>query len=136
MRTRRRIAGAVFLAAAITGPAGAETLLSGPEFRAATEGYTLYFEDEFGDYFGAEQYLPGQESIWLPRGGQCLPGVWSEDRGRICFLHYDEVACWRIYGENGGVSSAVAADEGDAPLQLRIIRRDKTPIICPDGPGV
>lgn len=117
--------------------AAAETLMSAPEFEAATEGRTLYFEDEAGAYFGAEQYLEGRESIWLPREGQCIPGVWSEwDRGRICFLHYDQVACWLIYGENGEVTSAEAADEGDQPLRLRIVRKDTTPVLCPDGPGV
>ena len=134
-RRAPQAAAAVF-ALCLAPAAMAQSLLTGPEFQSATEGYTLYFEDENGDYFGAEQYFTNRESVWLPREGQCVPGVWSEWDERICFVHYDQVACWRIYGADGRVTSAEEADEGDAPLRLRIIRRDRSPVLCPDGPGV
>ena len=109
--------------------------MSGPEFRAASEGHTLYFETLDGEYFGAEQYFEDNRSVWLPRQGQCIPGVWAAAEDKICFLHYGEVACWRIYGENGEVTHAAAADQGDT-LTLRVVRRDRSPVLCPDGPGV
>lgn len=129
--------GAAFVALALAAaPAGAETLMSGADFRAATEGHTLYFENEAGEYFGAEQYLDDGRTIWLPRDGRCIDGVWRESEDRICFLYYDAVSCWRVYGAGGEVSSAVAADPGDAPLKLFATRKEAVPLLCPDGPGV
>lgn len=128
---------AVLLAAlAAAAPAGAETPMSGEDFRAATEGHTLYFQNEAGEYFGAEQYLEDDRTIWLPRGGRCVDGRWRASEGRICFLYYDAVACWRVYGANGEVASAEAADPGDAPLTLYAFRKEAAPLLCPDGPGV
>jgi len=113
-----------------------QTSMTGDEFRALSEGYTLHFEDMTGEYFGSEQYFPDGRTLWKPRNGECERGVWAEDRGRICFLHYGEVDCWRIYGENGDVAAAETADPDDAFLRLRIVRKDRSPVLCPDGPGV
>ena len=100
--------------------------MSGPEFRAASEGHTLYFETLDGEYFGAEQYHDDQRSTWLPREGQCIPGVWAATEDKICFLHYGEVACWRIYGANGDVTHADAADQGDTWFGHAVISRHES----------
>ena len=110
--------------------------LSGPEFRAATEGFTLYFETEQGEYFGAEQYLENGETLWLPREGQCVPGLWRAREEKICFVYYDEIDCWRTYGEGGELIEAVTADPGDDRLALKVVRKEKVPLLCPEGPGV
>ncbi len=110
--------------------------LSGPEFREATEGWTLYFETEQGEYFGAEQYFENGETLWLPREGRCVPGIWRAAEGKICFLYYGEVDCWRAFGQGGELTGAEAADPGDERLALKVVRREKIPLLCPEGPGV
>lgn len=110
--------------------------MSGPEFQAASEGWTLYFETEDGEYFGAEQYFENRESLWSPRGGQCVPGVWRAVDDRICFVHFRDLACWRIYGEDGEVAAAQSAEPNDTGLTLRVIRRDKAPVLCGEDAGV
>lgn len=115
-----------------------EAPMTGAEFRAFAEGHTLHFEDETGEHFGSEQYFEGGQTLWLPRGGQCERGVWTAESGRICFLYAVGIACWRVYrlGEND--LAAISADdlEGEPTTRLRLTRRDRTPLICPDGPAV
>lgn len=114
--------------------------MTGEEFGDFAEGWTLYFETEQGEYFGAEQYLKNNRTIWLPRGGSCSPGVWAEDRQRICFLYGATVSCWKIFADGpDGIHAENADDEGaraGVATRLRGFRRDRAPLLCPDGPGV
>lgn len=111
--------------------------ITGEEFREFSEGWTLHFSDPTGEYFGSEQYFEDGSTMWLPRSGDCEQGVWAEDSPRICFLYPTGIACWMVYRE-GDRLRAVAADdnEADPPLELFMTRRDKRPVVCPDGPSV
>lgn len=135
---------AVFLLAA---PASALEPMTGEEFRAFTEGHTLHVEDETGAYFGSEQYPGNDRAIWLPSEGECQYGRWAAVDSRICFVYESgDVSCWRAYRDGATSmrfqSVPVVEDTGneapEAPtsLILRLIKRDKRPIICPEGPGV
>ncbi|MEM7269042.1 MAG: hypothetical protein AAF401_07295 [Pseudomonadota bacterium] len=114
-----------------------ERLITGEEFRRFAEGWSLHFEDRNGDHFGSEQYFSNGQSVWLPEGGQCERGVWAQDGPKICFLYAVGIACWLVY-QDGDNLRAVAADEEDIddPLELFLTKRDKTPVICPEGPSV
>ncbi|MEL7463827.1 MAG: hypothetical protein AAFN79_07150 [Pseudomonadota bacterium] len=133
----KRFLFATCLAALAASPAATSDLpMSGPEFRAASEGWTLYFETLDGEYFGAEQYFENGESLWSPVGAQCIPGVWRAYDERICFVHYNDLACWRVYGEDGEVAYAQSAEPNDTGLTLRVTRRDKSPVLCGEDAGV
>lgn len=126
-----------FAALFITGDAAAQNAepMTAQEFRALAQGWTLHFRDEYGEYFGSEQYLDNGQTVWLPRGGQCLRGVWSEESRRICFLYGVGLSCWRIYRDGEEGLYAESAD-GASDTRLWLIRRDKAPVLCPEGPGV
>lgn len=128
-------------------PALAAEPMTGAEFRAFTEGHTLHVEDETGVYFGSEQYPGNDRAIWLPTEGECQHGNWAEVGDRICFLYESgDVSCWRIYRDgatsmrfqNVPVMEDAENQAPEAPneLFLRLTKRDKRPIICPEGPGV
>lgn len=138
---------AIFALLLLTSSAFAAEPMTGEEFRAFTDGYTLHVEDETGVYFGSDQFPGGNRSIWLPAEGECLHGVWGEVDDRICFLYENgQPACWLIYRDGATSlrfqSVPVLEDtENEAPealptLFLRLTKRDRRPIICPEGPGV
>lgn len=119
---------------ALPGFAYAEPM-TGEEFRAASEGQTLHFRDESGDYFGSEQYFPNGRTMWLPRGGSCQDGIWAEVEDMICFQYLAGVSCWRLYPEEDDGIRAESAD-GQSPMtRLWLIKRDDRPVLCPDDPA-
>ena len=120
----------------LAAPAAAGEPLSGAEFRALTEGWTLHFSDEAGEYYGSEQYLPEGRTVWLPRGGRCERGVWAAAEGRICFLYSYGYGCWRVYRRGDEVTAVEDPHDGAPPTRLRLSRRDRDPLLCPEGPGV
>ena len=109
-----------------------EAPLGAADWRAYAEGWTLHFEDS-GAAFGAETYLPGDAVIWKPEGGACAHGYWTGTQGRICFLYQDSVACWRMFRDGDGVLARPA--DGGGP-SLRVARRDRAPLMCPETPAV
>lgn len=141
---KRLALAALCLAAALSGgvppSASAESRppMTADDFRAVAEGWTLHFRNEAGEYFGSEQYLPGGRTVWLPQGGNCTPGSWVEESGRICFLYEIGVSCWRLFREGEDGIYAESANETDVGEETRLwsVRRDKAPVLCPDGPGV
>ena len=112
--------------------------MSGDDFRALSEGWTLHFEDELGEYFGSEQFFTGDATVWAPRGGECQPGWWEEDEGRICFYYATGSACWRLFQTGADEMLAIAANDvqSQPPLRLRLIRKDKGGLLCKEEPGV
>lgn len=114
--------------------------MTGGEFRALSEGYTLHFEDMTGEYFGSEQYFEDGRTLWRPRNGECERGVWAEDRGRICFLYVVGLACWKLFREAGDVTALSANGENgeidEAPTQLRLRDRNQVPVSCEEVPSV
>lgn len=114
-------------------PVGAAEPMSEAEFRDFTEGWTLHFENEAGVYYGSEQYLPGNRTIWLPTGGRCEHGVWAGDRDGICFLYESGASCWRVFTEP---DEGLVAVNSDGVLRLRLKARLRAPVLCPEEPGV
>jgi hypothetical protein len=109
--------------------------MTGEEFRAASEGQTLHFQDETGDYFGSEQYFPDGRTMWLPRGGSCMDGIWAEVSDMICFQYLVGTSCWRLYPDGNDGIRAESADGQSSTIKLRLIKRDNTPVLCPDDPA-
>ena len=127
---------AALLTLLLAAPAAAEPM-DGAAFRAFSEGWTLHFEDEAGGYFGSEQYFEDGRALWLPQGGQCHRGLWTETDGRICFLYDVGISCWRLFAEGEDGMTAISDDDtGRPPTRLRLLRRDRSPVLCPEGPGV
>lgn len=109
-----------------------ERPVAAEEFRAYAEGWTLHFERD-GRPFGVERYDPGDRVLWKPEGGDCAPGVWGEADGAICFLYDRGAACWRLFRDAAGLFARPA--EGDGPA-VRVIRRDRAPLLCAGTPAV
>jgi len=134
---KRVFAGLVMSLIGVLSAMAQDTPMSAREFRDFAEGHTLHFRDRAGNYFGSEQYLPSDQTIWLPNGGQCLKGIWAEDAGRICFGYRTGTSCWRLYAEGEDSLYARNADEdGGQLVELWLLRKDEQPLLCPDGPGV
>lgn len=116
------------------------TAMTGADFKAYSEGYTLHFEDETGRYFGSEQYFADGRTVWRPRNGECDRGVWAQDKGRICFLYVVGIACWKVYVEDEGLSAVSAnGDAGEideTPTRLRLRDRNQIPVSCEEVPSV
>ena len=114
--------------------------MTGSEFRALSEGYTLHFEDMTGEYFGSEQYFEDGRTLWRPRNGECERGVWAEDRERICFLYVVGLACWKLFRDADDVTAFSANGENgeidEAPTQLRLRDRNQVPVSCEEVPSV
>lgn len=123
--------------ALIAAPAWAEEPMTGEAFRALTEGWTLHFQNADGEYYGTEQFLSDGRTVWLRAGGQCHDGVWVEDGDRICFLYEVGVSCWRLFPEGADGFSAQSADGGaNDGARISAFRKDRSPLVCPDAPGV
>ncbi len=126
---------AALLAILLAGAATAGEPISGEEFRRLSEGWTLHFADESGEWFGSEQYFADGRTLWLPRGGQCEPGAWDAAAGEVCFRYAVGVSCWRLFRDGADGLVAETAD-GSPPLRLRLVGREREPLLCPEGPGV
>lgn len=130
----------IFLLAPLFAVSDERPAMTGEDFKAYAEGYTLHFEDEAGRYFGSEQYLADGQTVWRPRNGECERGVWAEDQGRICFLYVVGIACWKVYAEDNGLSAVSAnGDSGEideAPTRLSLRDRNQIPVSCEEVPSV
>ena len=76
--------------------------------------------------------------VWYPRGDSAghlrRLALWLAP---LSWLYGAGVACWRLYREGEDGMVAVSADkDGAPPLTVRLIRRDRSPVLCPEGPGV
>jgi len=134
-------------------PAGEPVPMTPEAFRAFAEGYTLYFERD-GRPFGAERFEKGGRVTWQFGDGPCAEGVWRPHGAQACFFYGGagadepfEVLCWRMMREGGPVAGAPDGDPGivarllgdgpDAGLELRIVRRDRRPLLCGEtGPDI
>ena len=112
----------------------AQEVVSPQEFEAYAGGKTLYFS-QHGQPYGAEQYLPGQKSIWQYSDGSCTHGVWFAEKARICFIYEGQSVpqCWKFLKKPEGF--AARAEGAKARDDLKIIGRDTRPISC-KGPNV
>ncbi|MEM7547033.1 MAG: hypothetical protein AAF367_16005 [Pseudomonadota bacterium] len=128
---------ALLLVMALTAPAAAEDRpMTGEEFRAFAEGHTLHFRDGAGNYFGTEQYLSSNRTVWLPRGGQCLPGIWAEEGENICFLYHSGTSCWTLFADGEeGIYARNADNDGGPVTELWLLKKDQRAVVCPDAPG-
>lgn len=129
------------IAAALLGaaPAAAEERPMSPaEFRSLAEGWTLHFESD-GLPYGAETFHPGARTTWQDLDGSCVEGRWWAHGAQICFAYEDEAEaegappiCWRMLRIGDGIVARLLGDAPDAGLELRLARRDRTPLLCGD----
>ena len=116
-------------------PLGAQEVMSPEEFRDYAEGYTLYFEEN-GEPFGTESFGTDGSTKWRYRDGSCVEGAWRPHEAQICFYYGDTqgVLCWWMLRDGDEIIARLLGDDQTQPLELRITRRDKRPLICGD-PG-
>lgn len=107
-----------------------ETIVKPEEFRAISEGKTLYFY-QFGEFYGVEQYFQDGKSIWKPAGGTCESGRWHSEGNQICFQYEDNPikSCWNILHSDRGYSARIDGNPAIYDLQLGKITNDD--IECP-----
>lgn len=115
-----------------------ETPVSPSEFRAFSEGYTLYFDRE-GEAFGSESFASDGNVVWRYNDGSCVKGAWRPHGAQLCFLYEGqaangEVLCWRMLRTGKGDLIARLLQGENAGLELKITGRDKKPLLCGD-PG-
>lgn len=114
----------------------AEEPVSPSEFREYSEGYTLYFERN-GEAFGSERFGEGGKSRWRYSDGSCVSGAWRAHGAQICFLYEStaeedrEVLCWRILRDDKGMIARLLSG-ARAGLELRVVGRDRKPLLCGD----
>lgn len=127
----------IALLVAMATPLSADPPMTGKQFDELGTGWTLYFEDDSGAYFGAEQYLGQGRTVWRSRNGGCQWGEWYEAEGQICFLYKGQrPSCWRLYSEGEGLRAESADQNAEDRLTLRMITRDQRPVNCEEGPAV
>lgn len=107
-------------------------IVSPDEFQDYAEGYTVYFEQD-GRPFGSESFEPGGKTRWRFNDGSCVRGVWRPYGAQVCFLYdmQDDTGplCWRML-RDGEEIIARLLDGPEAGMQIRIIGRDKAPLLC------
>ena len=113
----------------------AEQPITPQEFRDYAEGYTLYFEQD-GQPFGTESFEPGGATTWRYGDGVCTEGVWRPHGAQICFYYGDQqgVLCWRMLRDGDDLIARLLGDGENAGLELRIVKRDREPLLC-GGPA-
>lgn len=112
-------------------PAMADDVVSPEEFRDYAEGYTIYFEQD-GRPFGAESFEGDGKTRWRFNDGSCVRGVWRPHGAQLCFLYDMEgmgPLCWRMLRDGDGMIARLL-DGPDAGMEIRVARRDKTPLLC------
>ena len=119
-------------------PALAQEPVSPEEFRDFAEGWTLHFERD-GEPFGSEAFERGGKVRWRYSDGSCVRGAWRAHDDRLCFLYDSEdegpaLNCWRMMRDDDGMFARLLDGE-NAGLELRVARRDRTPLLC-GQPGV
>ncbi|WP_369802503.1 hypothetical protein [Pseudorhodobacter sp. MZDSW-24AT] len=108
--------------------------LTGAEFEAYTTGKTLTFS-QFGQVYGAEQYLPGRKVRWAFKGDVCRDGTWYEEAGKICFTYtYNPTPqCWSFWRQDGRLTGLFSGDGAGA--ELSEVAQSPDPLACA-GPDV
>ncbi|MCI4664780.1 MAG: hypothetical protein MRY74_08660 [Neomegalonema sp.] len=107
--------------------AGARQLIGAEEFRRLFEGKTAHLREQSGVYYGSEQFLPGDRSVWTLRGETCQDGVWTHTAERqYCFTYgADGPHCWFMYRRGGKLYA-----ESTGGLVLEIFKVDRKPVGC------
>ena len=114
--------------------AAAENPMSAAEFEAYATGKTLTYS-QFGQVYGAEQYLSDRRVLWAFKDDECREGRWYEEAGQICFVyeHDPTPQCWTFWKDEAGLN---AQFEGDGPSsQLSEVAQSTEPLLCA-GPDV
>lgn len=97
------------------------------EFRALTDGKTLYFELEDGQLWGREYYVPGtQDSVFVFADGECFEGYWTYDETYYCYHYRDQPSCWLHFWEGGQIK--VESATGMRQVVGKIV--DREPLSC------
>lgn len=120
------------LAALLPTPLAADGPLNAAEFDAAVTGFTVYYNDGFGNYAGVEAYHPRNRVTWVAPGGTCQKGTWFQDGPEICFIYEGQVfpVCWTFFYE-GDRLMANPTPDGTAPWEAITITTDPIPCTSP-----
>lgn len=108
---------------------GARVYLDGDAFRERFEGKTLHLRDLGGAYYGSEQFMSGDRSVWTFRGEDCQDGVWtySSVSREYCFTYgTNGPHCWYMYEEDGVVFAAGAP----SGITLEVFDINDAPVGC------
>lgn len=126
---------ALALSITLPGLGHAETVVQPDTFRSLSVGKTFYFYRN-GVFFGAEQFLKNQKSLWQFQDGtsECLNGTWFADDDYICFTYVQDprVQCWNFIQKSAGFSVRGKGETPDMDIDLSHI--DDKPLDCA-GPG-
>jgi len=137
MDTMKHLLASLILAVAIYPASAGEEPVSPSAFRKYAEGWTLYFARD-GELFGSERFERGGKTRWRYEDGSCVRGVWRPSGAQICFLYEAGAAankplCWQVVRDDTGLIARLLEGK-NAGLELRVIGRDKRPLLCGD-PG-
>ena len=112
-----------------------ETILSPDTFEAYSAGTTLYFANEDGVKYAAEQYLDQRKVIWSVDGGMCQEGYWYRAGNELCFVYKgrSDAQCWHYLQTDRGQAVRLVGDPPENTIY--IVRQDTQPLQC-RGPAV
>ena len=120
---------AVLFATLLAAPLAAQDSLDAAGFDAAVTGFTVTYNDGFGNYAGVEAYHPHNRVTWVADGGTCQKGRWYQEGSEICFLYDGQSfpVCWTFYYEAGNL---MAATVPGSPTPWQAIDISTDPISC------
>ena len=106
---------------------GQRVYIGDVEFRALFEGKTIHVRDMNGVYYGSEQFMRGDRTVWTFRGDTCQDGVWSYTASQqYCFTYgVDGPHCWYTYRDGDKIFV-----EGVDGLTLEVFDIDSEPVGC------
>ena len=126
------------LCAALSGPAAAETPMTGAEFQAHVGTNTFSYAYSNG-VRGTADYGPDRTLLWAFEGDDCISGKWFEDGDQLCFAFEDGrlSACWHFFKDNGRLrGQATYLGSGDlAEIEIFEVSHTDQPLTCA-GPDV
>jgi len=99
-------------------------------FEAASEGYTLYFENSEGKFIGAEHYLANRKTKWQRAGGQCLAGAWAQEGENLCFSYSSGKFCYQVAGDEEGAKRFDFVGNNQGAPTLFVTKRDQEAVSC------
>ena len=121
---------ALALGAALTGPAAAESPMTGAEFQAYVGIDTLTYGYSDGTV-GQAEYGPERTVRWQYDGeATCTDGRWEQDGDLLCFKFEDKdwPVCWRFVLTAGGLHGT-GAGRMDG-FRIFQINRSNRPLAC------
>ena len=131
-----RLALALTLGAVLSGPAVAETPMTGAEFQAHVGTNTFSYRYSNG-VRGVADYGPGRTLVWAFEGDSCVKGYWFDDGDQLCFAFEDKTlsACWHFFKDGnrlrGHVTRLGSGYGTDIDIDIFEVSHTDQPLTCP-----